>query len=95
MTLKWRIAANVELLRLVNYIFPRNPSAARKLYARTRSQVRQLELFPKSGRQGRMKDTREFVVHGTPYLVVYTIKADTVLIMHILHTSRQWPPESE
>lgn len=51
--------------------------------------------FPEIGRPGRMKHTREFPVHRTPYMLVYTIIEDTLWVQCIIHRARQWPPEEE
>lgn len=50
-------------------------------------------MFPHSGRKGRMADTRELFVVGTPFLLVYVVRKDAVSIEFVIHTSRQWPPE--
>lgn len=42
-----------------------------------------------------MPNTRELVIDHTPYIAVYMIMDDIVWIMHVIHTSRQWPPEDE
>jgi toxin ParE1/3/4 len=40
-----------------------------------------------------MPETRELVVSGTPYIVVYLISDDVELI-RVLHGAQQWPPEN-
>jgi len=35
--------------------------------------------------------TRELIINGTPYLVAYRIRDDTVRIVRVIHGSRQWP----
>ena len=50
-----------------------------------------LEQFPQSGRRGRSKGTRELVVVGLPYIMAYRVVQDAILILHVIHTSRQWP----
>lgn len=54
-----------------------------------------LTEFPEIGRPGRMKSTREFPVHRTPYMLVYTITKDTLWVLRIIHKARQWPPEEK
>jgi toxin ParE1/3/4 len=93
--LKWTLIADVELLKLVTYVHPRNRNAALKLHARARLRVGQLERFPFSGRIGRMPGTRELVVGKSPYIAVYVVDEDVVTIHHILHSAQQWPPEDE
>lgn len=43
------------------------------------------------GRPGRVKGTRELVVNGTPYRVVYRVEAEVVLILRVLHGAQRWP----
>jgi plasmid stabilization system protein ParE len=50
-----------------------------------------LEQFPLSGRVGRIKGTRELVVPGLPYIILYRAVDDAVLISSVIHTSRKWP----
>jgi toxin ParE1/3/4 len=42
------------------------------------------------GRQGRVGGTRELVVQGTPYIVVYRVH-DDVEILAVVHGARKWP----
>ena len=51
-----------------------------------------LETFPMMGRRGRETGTRELVVVGLPYLVVYQATSDIVDILAVLHTSRKPKP---
>lgn len=50
------------------------------------------------GRPGRISGTYEKSVVGQPYIIAYTLlprddgEADDILIMRIVHTSRDWPP---
>jgi toxin ParE1/3/4 len=47
---------------------------------------------PSLGRPGRMPDTRELVVSGTPYVVAYTVVGrQTVKILAVLHGKQRWP----
>ena len=45
---------------------------------------------PLIGRPGRVDETRELVLSGTPYIVVYRVRAD-IEILALLHSSRDWP----
>lgn len=92
MKLRWTLIADIELLKLVTYIHPRNRKAALRLHAHTRQRVQQLEMFAHSGKPGRISGTRELVVGESPYIAIYTVEDDVVTIHHILHTSQQWPP---
>lgn len=55
--------------------------------------VRHLANFPEIGPPGRIRGTRELVVTGTPYVVVYRIEATAVVILRVLHGAQDWPPD--
>ncbi|MFZ5503409.1 MAG: type II toxin-antitoxin system RelE/ParE family toxin [Pseudomonadota bacterium] len=45
---------------------------------------------PKLFKAGRVKNTREAVVHPN-YVLVYEVAGSTVTILRVLHTSQAWP----
>jgi toxin ParE1/3/4 len=45
------------------------------------------------GREGRLRDSRELVVAGTPYVVMYRVNETQVEVMRVLHGAQYWPPE--
>ncbi|MGO7997873.1 type II toxin-antitoxin system RelE/ParE family toxin [Rhizobium ruizarguesonis] len=83
----------IDLDGIVDYIALDNPSAALDMWDEIERQVERLRDFPRSGRIGRMPETRELVVSGTPYIVVYLLSDDVELI-RVLHGAQQWPPEN-
>lgn len=52
-----------------------------------------LEQHPKAGRRSKISGMREFVVSGTPYILVYRIADRTVQILGVIHGARDWPPK--
>jgi toxin ParE1/3/4 len=52
-----------------------------------RTTVLRLCEFPESGRVGDVAGTRELVVSGIPYIVVYRVIGDSVEILRVFHTS--------
>jgi toxin ParE1/3/4 len=50
-----------------------------------------LNDYPKIGKTGQIPDTRELVMHPS-YRLVYEIENDTVWLLALLHTARQWLP---
>lgn len=46
---------------------------------------------PRLGRIGRIDNTRELVVPGFPYLMVYRISARRLFIVGVVHQSRKYP----
>ncbi|MGV3551690.1 type II toxin-antitoxin system RelE/ParE family toxin [Rhizobium sp.] len=89
----WLTEAQIEFRHHIAYIHQHNPRAASRIQAQIIRRVALLERFPRSGRIGRQQDSRELVVTGTPYIVIYAVAGDVIQIMHVVHTSQQWPPE--
>ena len=94
MKVRWLSSALEELDRIYDYIAQDNPKAATKVFLRIRGATHQLAQFPHGGRPGNVKATRELVVSGLPYLVVYRVTEDSVEILRVLHTAmdRNPPP---
>lgn len=82
-----------DLDSIVDHIALENPSAALDIWDDIERQIERLRDFPRSGRIGRVPETRELVVSGTPYIVVYLISDDVELI-RVLHGAQKWPPEN-
>jgi len=53
-----------------------------------------LSDFPKRGRHGAVPGTRELIPHES-YRLVYEIVGETVWLLALVHTARQWPPLSD
>jgi plasmid stabilization system protein ParE len=49
-----------------------------------------LATHPEMGRSGRIPGTRELIPHAS-YRLVYEIDEDTVWVLALVHTARQWP----
>lgn len=69
------------------------PARAYKIASRIRVAINRLTTFPEMGRLGRVQGTRELIIGGLPYLAVYELQDDRVIILRVLHTSQHWPPE--
>ena len=89
MKLAFKRSALEDLRAISDYIKHDNPSAARSVAQRIRTAARRLSRFPFSGRVGSEPGTRELVVRGTPYIVIYQILEETgapqVEVIAIVH----------
>lgn len=47
------------------------------------------------GRPGRVPGTRELVLPHFPYVIPYRVREQRAEVLHVLHTSRKWPPGLE
>ncbi|MFZ0686965.1 MAG: type II toxin-antitoxin system RelE/ParE family toxin [Terriglobales bacterium] len=73
------------------YIAQDNPAAAARIVVAIENAVENLKRFPALGRPGRVSGTRELVVSGTPYIIPYRVRGDTIELLLVLHASRRWP----
>lgn len=62
--------------------------------SRIESAATLLQSVPFAGRPGIVAGTREVIPHSS-YRIVYELSEDTVFILSVVHTSRQWPPVDE
>jgi len=53
--------------------------------------VESLLDFPAIGHPGRLFGTRELVVTGTPFIVVYWVRGSAIQVLRVLHHARKWP----
>ena len=85
MPIKWLRTALRNLDHHANYIAKENPGAAGRAVERVQAAVGQLTQYPGMGRIGRVAGTRELIVGGTPWIIVYRVRADAVEIIRVLH----------
>jgi toxin ParE1/3/4 len=91
MILKWHRRARQDLGKIRAYIGRDNPQAAARAAQRIVEAAGQLAKHPGIGRPGRVIDTRELIVTGTPYLMPYAVAGEEIVILRVLHGSQQWP----
>lgn len=91
MKIRWTSPALADLRDAVAYIARDNPAAARAVASRIWEAVRRLREQPGIGRPGRVPDTREYIVPGTPYIAAYRVEDETVIVLRVLHGARRWP----
>ncbi|MFA7384457.1 MAG: type II toxin-antitoxin system RelE/ParE family toxin [Desulfurivibrionaceae bacterium] len=89
--LEWAAPALDDLKAAGEYIVQDNPTAARRMASRVIEAVELLQDQPNLGRPGRLADTKELVVSGTPFVVVYRVRKGDVHIIRLLHHSLRWP----
>jgi len=92
MRIRWTLRAFNDLDQIVDRIRENNPAAAERVARTLCSGIELLETMPNRGRVGRAEKTRELVFPPWPYIVVYEIVEDSVLlIIRIRHASQNWP----
>lgn len=95
MKLRWLRSGSGSHRHHVSFIAAENPAAAARVRRHIRTVVLRLCQFPQSGRVGQIPGTREFIVSGMPYVVVYRINEDYVEILRVFHSSMNWMNEKK
>ena len=92
MIIEWLPAAEESLADQLEWIADQNPWAAIDIGAAVHAAVSRLGEHPAIGRAGRVGGTRELVVLGTPYIVIYRVESSAVVVLRVLHGAQRWPP---
>jgi addiction module RelE/StbE family toxin len=91
MKLVWSRCALEDRRAIFSYLEGHNPVAAADNDEMIQAAVQNLRSYPNMGRQGRVENTRELVVVGTPFIVAYVVMPDRVKLLRVLHGARDWP----
>lgn len=86
MRVEWLEIALKNLEDEASYIALENPAAADDFSDAIFASVEKLALFPSIGREGRVKNTREWVVPGWSYLIPYRLSGNRLQILGVFHT---------
>jgi len=92
--LQWTDPAAQDLDKIEEHISRENsPTVAIGVVLRVIGTVETvLSPHPRAGRIGRVTDTREFVVEGMPFIVIYRlVGSDQLQVIRLLHDAQQWP----
>ena len=92
MKIIWTKQAAQDRADIWDYLHPINPKVASEMDTRLRDAIARLAHYPESGPAGVIAGTRELIPHQN-YRIVYESWADSICILAVVHTSRQWPPE--
>lgn len=95
MHLKWTDLADIDLDKIEAHIAQENgPIIAINVVINIIDTTHLiLPDHPRAGRQGRLKNTRELVISGVPFIVVYRehVSTNSIQILRVLHDAQQWP----
>jgi plasmid stabilization system protein ParE len=91
LSLHWTPTATGHLRSTYEYVAQDNAGAGQALIERILSIAERLRDFPRMGREGRVEDTRELVIAGTPFVVVYRVHRRQVEVLAVFHAARKWP----
>ena len=85
----WSALARTRLREIRAYVAQDKPEAAERLAMRIGAMVETLRNHPHLGRVGAELGTRELVIGGTPYIVLYRVQGERVIISTIWHGAQR------
>jgi addiction module RelE/StbE family toxin len=91
MRVRWTTDAGDDLERIFNYVAESRPESARRVAQSVIERLGTLETFPHLGRPGRVQGTREVVFPPLPFVAIYEVRDDQIIVLRILHGAQRWP----
>ena len=98
MRVRWTTDAADDLERICDYIAESRPESARRVAQLTPASAQSvverigtLETFPHLGRPGRVQGTREIAFPPLPFVAIYEVREEQIILLRILHAAQRWP----
>jgi toxin ParE1/3/4 len=92
MRIEWSAQAVADLKAIAEWIEQdRGIETANRVASTIYEAVQSLLIMPYRGRYGRVENTRELVIPRLPYVVVYEISNERLVVLNVLHGARRWP----
>jgi toxin ParE1/3/4 len=92
MRIDWSPHAVLDLKSISEYIEQdRSLETANQVTRAIYDAIQSLHPMPHRGRLGRIESTRELVLSSLPYIVVYRVFDERLLILNIVHGAQRWP----
>ena len=91
MRVRWTADAADDLERIFDYIAEDRPDSARRVAQSVIDRIGTLETFPNLGHVGRIQGTREIAFPPLPFVAIYEIREEQIVVLRILHGAQSWP----
>lgn len=91
MRIRWTEGAAGNLDQVEEYIAQDNPPAAVATVLKIIETAQTLADYPSIGKRGRERGTRELVVAGLPFIIIYAVHREELVIIRVLHTAMKYP----
>lgn len=91
MKLRLTLAAESDLEHIRDTIILENPAAAEKVQQSITKAIELLKFFPYLGRpgDGDLKGAREKTVKSLPYVIVYRVHDEELIILRVFHAQNR------
>jgi len=87
----WADSAKCDLLDIQLYLADIDPVVGLWLALKIARKAEILESQPLIGKRGLLEGTREWLIAGFPYKLVYQLNGEDVEVLRVIHLSRNWP----
>ena len=91
MRVRWTTDAADDLERICDDIAESRPESARRVAQSVVERIGTLETFAHLGRPGRVRGTREIAFPPLPFIAIYEVRDEQVIVLRILHGAQRWP----
>jgi toxin ParE1/3/4 len=91
MRIRWTEGATDNLVQVEEYIALDNPSAAVDTVLKIIATAEMLADYPALGKRGRERGTRELVVAGLPFIIIFAVHREELVIIRVLHMAMKYP----
>ena len=88
--IRWTLPAYADLQSIKTFLQQNYPHFAESTVRTIYRRIQSLKTSPNRGRPGHRSGTRELALTPLPYVVVYSVKAEAVEILHIYHGAQDW-----
>lgn len=93
--MKVRVTATalIEIENIFAYLSAKNPLAAKSVVARVGEKIAKLAEFPLIAQISDEPGVRRMPVGRYPFMILYTVENDEVVVLHVRHGARRSPFE--
>ena len=88
----WTDGAKNDVTEIRAFVKARSPKAATRIGQRIKTLVAHLRTNPEMGKAGLIPGTRELVITDTPYVVIYVVEPEGVMLLGVVHGARDRAP---
>jgi toxin ParE1/3/4 len=85
----WSALARSRLREIRAFVAQDKPEAAERLATRIVAMVEALRNHPRLGRVGADPGIRELVIGSTPYIILYNVEGQRIIISTIWHAAQR------
>jgi toxin ParE1/3/4 len=93
--LEWAAATEADINQIIEYYAGISPALATELVERIATAPKQLLDFPFIGPETDVEGLRKWRVARTPFLLLYVVERDRVLIVRVVDARSNWQATDE